>query len=84
MLSIGRVSGQSNLSNGLNHWGLRTGRWSSNSPHGVFFEKLIDFQLVNKFPAFYGSQRSLPCSQEPATGSCPEPAKSSPYPPIYV
>jgi len=39
-------------------------------------------QLVNKFPAFYGTQGSLRHSQMPATCPYPEPARSSTYPHI--
>jgi len=30
-------------------------------------------QLVKKFPAFYGTQKFITCSQEPTTGPFPEP-----------
>ena len=46
----------------------------------VLLEKLIGLQLVNKFPAFYGTRSSLPHSQVPATCPYPKPARSSPYP----
>jgi hypothetical protein len=47
----------------------------------VLLEKLIVAQLIKKFPAFYGTRRFiLPCSQEPATGTCPELHESSPHP----
>jgi hypothetical protein len=39
----------------------------------VLLEKLIVARLVKKFRAFYGTKDSLPCSQDPATGPCPEP-----------
>jgi hypothetical protein len=43
----------------------------------ILFEKLIVTQLVRQ-PAFFMEPRvSLPCSQKSATGSYPEPAKSS-------
>jgi len=50
--------------------------------HGirVLLEKLTGSQLVKKFPAFYGTQGSLPQSQVPATCPYPEPDRSSPYP----
>jgi hypothetical protein len=38
----------------------------------VLFEKLTVTQLVNKFPAFMEPEGSLVCSQQLATGSCPE------------
>jgi len=41
------------------------------------FEKLIILQLVTKYPASYGTQSSLPCSQKPATCLYPEPDASS-------
>jgi hypothetical protein len=44
-------------------------------------EKLTVAQLDKKFPAFYGTQRSLPYSQEPATGNS-EPDESRPHTPI--
>jgi hypothetical protein len=47
--------------------------WSS-----VILGNLTGFQLVKKFPAFYGARRS----QVPATGLYPDPAQSSPYPHI--
>ena len=47
--------------------------------HGaVFLETLTISQLVNEFPAFYGPESSLPCSQQPVTCPCTEP----PHPPI--
>ena len=49
--------------------------WSS-----VLLEKLTGFQVVKKFPAFYG----IPHSQVPATCPYPEPALSSPYPNIQL
>ena len=48
----------------------------------VLLERLTSFQLFKKFPAFYGTQVSLPHSQVPATCPYPEPARSSPHPHI--
>jgi hypothetical protein len=52
-------------------------RWSR-----VLLEKLMGLKLVKKFPAFYGTQSSLPHSQVPTTFPYLEPAQSSPYPHI--
>jgi hypothetical protein len=41
-------------------------------------------QLLKKFPAFYGTKSSLPCSQEPSTGPSPEPDKSNPSHPVSL
>ena len=41
--------------------------------------KLTCFQLVKKFPSFYGTRRSLPHSQVRVTCPYPEPAGSHPY-----
>jgi hypothetical protein len=43
----------------------------------VLLENLTVTQLSKKFPAFYGTGSSLPCSQGPATGPHPEPHASS-------
>jgi hypothetical protein len=48
----------------------------------VLLDKLSGFQLVKKFPAFYGTRRFIPHSQVPATCFYPEPARSIPYPHI--
>ena len=48
----------------------------------VLLEKLTIFQLVKKFPAFYGTRRFIKAAQVPATCSYPEPARSSPCPHI--
>jgi hypothetical protein len=45
----------------------------------VLLEKLTSFQLVKKFPAFYGTQRSLLQFQVSTTCPYPKPAQSSPY-----
>jgi hypothetical protein len=39
---------------------------------------------LKNFPAFYGAQGSLPCSQEPSTGLYPESDQSIPYHPICL
>jgi hypothetical protein len=39
-------------------------------------------QLLKNFPTFYGTQSSLPCSQEPSTDPYSESDQSSPYHPI--
>jgi len=48
----------------------------------VLLEKLTGSQLVKKFPAFYGTEFSLPYSQVPATCPYPEPTPSSPQNPL--
>ena len=49
--------------------------------HGtVLLEKLTGFQLIKKFPAFCGTEGSLPHSQVPATCPYPEPDHSHPFP----
>jgi hypothetical protein len=45
-------------------------------------EKLTGLQLVQIFPEFMELEGSLPHSQVPITRIYPEPARSSPYPPI--
>jgi len=44
----------------------------ANSWRTVLFAKLIVTHLFKKFRALYGTQSSLPCSQEPATDPYPE------------
>jgi hypothetical protein len=41
----------------------------------ILFEKLTvhSLQPVKEFPAFYGTESSLPWSEEPASGPYPEP-----------
>jgi hypothetical protein len=36
-------------------------------------------QIVTKFPSFYGTQRSVPCSQKLVPLSCPQPYKYSTF-----
>jgi hypothetical protein len=44
----------------------------------ILFEKLIVIQLVKKYAAFFMEpEGSLPYSQKPATGPCPELTESS-------
>jgi len=45
----------------------------------VLLEKLTGFQLVKKFPAFYGTRRFITATQVPTTCPYPEPAQTSPY-----
>jgi hypothetical protein len=40
--------------------------------------------FINSYPPFIEPQVSLPCSQQPATGSYPELHKSSPYPSRFL
>jgi len=44
----------------------------------VRLEKLTSFQLVKKFPTFYGTRRFITASQVPATCPYPEPPLTSP------
>ena len=48
----------------------------------VLLEKLTGFQLVKKFPAFYGTRRFITTFTSAATCPYPMPARSSPYPHI--
>jgi len=50
----------------------------------VLLEKLTGFQLVKKFPAFYGTQRFITTFKAHATYPYPEPVGSSPYPHITL
>jgi hypothetical protein len=43
-----------------------------------FMKQLTVAQLTKKLPAFYRTEASFPCSQEPATVPYPEPYASSP------
>ena len=45
-------------------------------------QELTGFQLVKKFPAFYGTRRFINTVTSVATCPYPEPARSSPYPHI--
>jgi hypothetical protein len=53
----------------------------SNELHGriALLVKPKDTQLVKKLPAIYGTQGSLPYSQNPATGPYHQPNESSPH-----
>ena len=44
----------------------------------VLLEKLTDFQLVKKFPTFYGNRNFITSLTVPAVCPCPEPDQSSP------
>jgi len=44
----------------------------------VLVEELRAVHLAKKFPAFYGTRKLLPCSQDPVTGTCLQPDGSSP------
>jgi len=52
--------------------------------HRAPLEELTVAQLVNKFPTFFGTRGSLPCSQEPGTGSYPKLDDSRPHLPILL
>ena len=52
------------------------------SRSSALLKKANGFQLVNKFPAFYGTQRFIPHSQVIATCPYPVSDQSSPYPHI--
>jgi hypothetical protein len=69
------------------HCFLFWAKWSQSTPHllipwsRVLLEKPTVTQLVKPFMEPEGS---LPCSQQPATGPCPEPDDSSPHPPYCI
>jgi hypothetical protein len=44
-----------------------------------FLKKLTGARLVTKFSSCNETERSLPCSQQPANGHCPDPDKSRPH-----
>ena len=44
----------------------------------VLLEKLTGFQLVKKFPTFYGTRRFITAFTSPATSPYPEPSRFSP------
>ena len=48
----------------------------------VLLEKLTGFQIVKKFPPFYGTQRFITAFTSASTCHYPEPSRSSPYPHI--
>jgi hypothetical protein len=49
----------------------------------VLLEKLGGFQLVKKFPAFYGTRRFITNFTSARHCPYPEPDKSSPFPPFH-
>lgn len=52
---------------------------TSQIPHGLPWDFLENrTQLFMKFPGFHGTQGSVLCSQERATGSYPQPGQSGP------
>jgi hypothetical protein len=51
--------------------------YNQRTPWNRVLENLIVTQLVKKFATFYGTQSSLPCSQEPTTEPYPESNESS-------
>jgi hypothetical protein len=42
-----------------------------------FFQMLLFAEVANIFPTFMEAERSLPCSQQPATRLYPDPDESS-------
>jgi hypothetical protein len=50
----------------------------------LLLKKLTNFQLIKKLPAFFGSEGSLPCSQQLANLSHPQPDQSGPCPPTLL
>ena len=47
----------------------------------ALIEKITGWQLVKKFPAFYGTRRFITAFTRSTTSPCPEPDQSSPCPP---
>ena len=52
--------------------------------NSVLLKKPTRFQLVKKFPAFYGTRRFINAFTSSAKCPYPEPAQSSPYPHILL
>jgi hypothetical protein len=50
----------------------------------ALLEKLSIVQPLKNFAALYGTQRFIPCSQDPSTSLYPEPDWFSPYHPILL
>jgi hypothetical protein len=73
-----------NLRGYLSYLGFRESVWGIYISHEQYSlrgaEPFRVARLVKKFPAFYGTKFSLPCSQEPITGLYPGPEESSTHP----